>query len=145
MQPIPRPDQIEGYLGDIDHAVSQIRRLWLWAHPDSHRRPQHGSSEVVSGGGRRDLSDTVTATERYRTYLRHAGREVVDARNRLLGAVADLNDALNLLEPPQTPEVADVRLYARPEDEGGIRRAREAKGRREERARATGDWSEVTG
>lgn len=142
---LPTFDQLHAQLADIEHACSQVRERWRWAAPDAFRRPKHGSRELVSGGEGPDTADTVADTERFRVLLRHAARECQDARSRVLGAVADLNDALALLEPPPGAEVADVRLLQHPADRGDLARAKAAQGRREQRAAASGDWSEVTG
>lgn len=87
----------------------------------------------------------VVATEQFRRFIRHAAREIVDGRNRLLTAVADLNDALGLLEPPPGPAVADVRFIPHPADAGDVQRAREAQERRRRRAEASRTWREVSG
>lgn len=143
---IPKPDVLDGFLDDVIHSVGQIRELYRWAEPDAFRRPKHGSVELVSGGGAKpDSADLLASTERYRRLIRHSAREVEDARNRLQGAVSDLNDALMLLEPPPSLDGPDVRFLEHPADSGDVRRAREAQKRRNARARRTGDWSEVTG
>lgn len=143
--PIPNPDQLGRFLDDIRHHADVIEREYRWLQPDAYRGPKHGESDKVSGGEHRDLAGTVGNTDRFRTHLRHAAREVLDAANRLAGAVADLNDAAKLLNPPPGPEVADVRLLPRPADRGDVERAREAQARRQVRAVASGDWGEVTG
>ena len=143
--PIPSPEQLDRLLGDIEDDCRKLRDLWRWAHPDAFRRPKHGSRDVVSGGSTSDVADSVVATESFRTKIRHASREMVDARTRIHGAVADLNDALGLLDPPPGPEVADVRFLPHPADKGDVRRAQQAQSRRNARAAASGDYSEVTG
>lgn len=145
MVDLPKPERLKEYLLDIAHAITQIEDGYRWAYPDAHRRPKHASQELVSGGGERDTADLVAETERFRSNVRHAASQVVDARNRLMGAVVDLNAGLALLEPPPTIEVADVRVIPHPEDAGGVKRAREAQERRHVWAASSGDWSEVTG
>jgi len=145
MREIPNPEQFNALLDDIAHQAFVLRDGFRWAHPDAFRRPKHASAEIVSGGGDHDVSDLVASTDRFRDRLRHACREVLEARNRLNGAVADLNDAMTLLEPPPSVEVADVRAIPRSADQGDLERARAAQDRRNVRAAATGDYSEVTG
>lgn len=145
MVDIPKPDVIEAYLGDVEHAVSAVRDGYRWLFPDAYRRPKHASQELVSGGRPQDVADLALATEAQRRRLRDAARSVVEARNALGRAVADLNDAMLLLDPPPTVEVADVRLLPHPADAGDARRAKAAQARRLARAQRTGDWSEVTG
>lgn len=140
---IPKPDILNAYLDDIAHAAKTVRGHYRTAEPNAFSRPKHGSTELVQGGSKPDLADTLSATDKYRRLLRHAAREVVDARNRLQGAVSDLNDALLLLDPKPGPEVADVRFLEHPEDAGGVRRAKQAQERRMKRAESSGDYSEV--
>lgn len=143
--PLPSPEQFDRLLGDIEADTERLRDLWRWAAPDAFRRPKHGHGDAVSGGERPDVANQVASTETYRKLLRHASRELVDAQNRVRTAVADLNDALQLLDPPAGPEVADVRLLPHPADKGDIVRAQKAQARRQARARQTGDWAEVMG
>lgn len=144
MSRIMTPDQMERHLDEIADQVRMLRDGWRWAHPDAYRRPKHGSAEMVSGGGRRDVADQIVATERYRSHLEVASRDVDNAVGALGHAVATLNDAMRLLEPPPGPEVADVRQLPR-DPRLSVLRARVAKGRREQRAARTGDYAEVTG
>ena len=143
--PIPTSEQLGRSLVDIEHWCDKVRDLWRWAEPDAYRRPKRGSNELVSGGAAPDLADDVISTERYRVLLRHAAREVLDAGNRIRGAVADLNDALALLEPLPSAQVSNATLLPRPADRGDLVRAREAQRHRESRARGSGDYGEVTG
>lgn len=142
---IPKPDQLEGFLGDIEHAIAVVRDGYRWLYPDSHRKPKHASRELVSGGAEHDVGDIVLATERPRAKIRDAARAVVEARNALGRAVADLNDVMALLDPPPSIEVSDVRLLQHPAHIGDLERAREAQARRLTRARRTGDYGEGTG
>lgn len=144
MARIPTPAQLESYLASIQDSIPMVRDGFRWAAPDTHRRPKHGI-ERVRGGGRSDVADLVSGTDRYRTYVETASRSVVEADNALHRAIAALNDALALLEPPPGPEVADARLLEHPADTGDVARARAAQWRREQRARRSGDYSEVTG
>jgi len=142
---IPRPKQLDPYLDDIVHAVGLIRDAYRWAWPDAFRRPKHAAQDAVSGGAPSDVADLVIATSRFRARVAGAAHSVAEARQRLQRAVADLNDAMALLEPPPTAEVADVRCLPHPADRGDIARAREAQERRRLRAVRTGDWDEVIG
>lgn len=143
---IPPPEQLEGFLGDIEEAVGQLRVVWRWAYPNAYRRPTHGSADVVSGGEAPDVADVVAATERFRVHLRSAGRHVRNCRNEILGALNEVRDAMPLLDTREvTPEVADVRFIPHPADRGDLARAKAAQGRRKKRAEASGDWGEVTG
>lgn len=91
------------------------------------------------------VGDQVVATERYRVKLRHAVREVAEARNRLLGALADLRDAAAMLEPRAMAPDPLARAIPHPADRGDLARAKAAQERRLARAQRSGDWSEVVG
>ena len=86
----------------------------------------------------------VVATERFRAKLRHAASEVEDAANRIAGAIADLNDASNLLDGGGSSRPYE-RSLPHPADQGDLALARAAQERRKQRAERSGDWSEVTG
>lgn len=91
------------------------------------------------------VGGVVIATEAFRTKLRHAAREVLDARTRLRGALADLSDATRLIEPKDTTTDQPTRSLPHPANRGDLDRARKAQDRRQRRAHESGDWSEVTG
>lgn len=144
MDSIPTPEKLNAFLDDIVHAAGTIRGHYRTAEPNTFSRPKHGSlAEKLSTGSASDLADLVGMMDRYRRLVRHAAREVVDARNRLYGAVSDLNDALRLLDPPPMPEETVERLLPHPADRGDVRRAKEAQKKRLQRAQRTGDWDEV--
>jgi hypothetical protein len=146
MTDLPRPDLLEEFLGDIEHTVSMVREAYRWAYPNAYSRPKRGQTERTSGGGSGDpTGDVVASTERYRVKLRHAVREVQDARNRLMGAQIDLNDALMMLEPEQSVDPVE-RSLEHPANKGDLARARKAQAKRAERAKKT-PWGseEVTG
>lgn len=144
-QPLPTPDQMASLADDIAYDAGRLTDTWRWALGDAYRRPRHGEGAHVRGGDLEDVAGVVASTERYRSLLRRAAEDVAVARDRLRGALGDLEAAMRLLEPPPGPEAADVRLLPHPADRGDVRRATEAQARRLERARATGDWSEVQG
>lgn len=144
---IPSPEILEGFLGDIEHTTGMVREAYRWAYGNAYSKPKRGQTERTSGGGGSSdpTGDVVAATERYRVKLRHAAREIQDARNRLLGAQADLNDALVMLEPPQSVDPVE-RSLEHPANKGDLERARKAKARREERAKTSPFGAdEVTG
>lgn len=148
---VPTPAQLKAYLDDIVQVVEQggtngipLLEEYRWLEPNAHIRPKRGTAERSSGGGEHDVSDEVAATAAVRGRIEWAARNVVDARNRLLSAVAALNDAVKLLDPPPTIDRHE-RSLPHPADRGDLARARDAKERREKRARLSGDWDEVTG
>lgn len=167
---VPRPDHLDAFLDDVIHDVEQVRELYRWLQPSAFERPRRGASERTAGGGEHDLSDEVVATERVRVLIRHAVREVMDGRNRLAGAKADLNDAQVRLDPEPTVDRHE-RSLPHPADRGDLERARANQQKRLDRAegkpidrgtarvwrdgepveeplrpgRAAGGWDEVTG
>ncbi|HEV8065629.1 MAG TPA: hypothetical protein VGP46_12380, partial [Acidimicrobiales bacterium] len=137
---------LEGFLGDIEHSVTLIREAYRWAYPNAYERPSRGHSERTSGGGTSDpVAGQAAASEKFRRKLRHALREVNEARNRLLGGQADLNDALNLLDADPLPLDTHERDLVHPANRGDLARAKAAQQRRLARAQSTGDYSEITG
>lgn len=165
MSDIPTQDQAEVLLDDIQHATTRLRELWRWAAPSIYERPRRRGMDINPhatkqpedyqmkprgagpGSSTSDpVGDIVASTEKFRRLVRHAGREISDARNRVQSAVADLNDAFKLLDDPHPgPEVADVRYLPHPAGDREIKGAKAAQARRGVRARDTGDYSEVTG
>jgi hypothetical protein len=160
---IPTTDQVEVMLDDIIDYATKLRELWKWAAPSIYERPRRKGMDINPSAAKRPedfqlkprgagpgsnkdpIGDIVTATDRFRTKIRHAGGEIEDAANRLGTASADINDAMLLLNPPPGPEVADVRLLPHPSTPRDMAQAQAAQARRLARARRTGDWDEVTG
>lgn len=145
MARIPTAAQLEAYLASIKDCIPKVRDGFRWAAPDSYRRPKHAAGERVRVHNPADLADLVAGTDRYRSLVESAARGVVAADTALQRAVASLNDALAMLEPPPGPEVADVRYLPHPAQRAEVARAREAQSRRLRRAARSGDFSEVTG
>jgi len=165
MAAIPTQSQVEALLDDIEHNVRRLRELWKWAAPNIYERPKRRGIDInphitkqaedyqmkprsaPPGSGSKDpVGDLVASTEKFRRHARHAGREILDARNRLGTALADLNDAMALLDDPNPdPEVADVRLLEHPAGKRDLAQAQAAQARRGRRAVGSGNWDEVTG
>jgi hypothetical protein len=161
---MPTQGQLDALLDDIEHNAARLRELWRWAAPSIYERPRRRGIDIDlsaskqpqdyqmkprgsgPGSGPGDpVGDIVAATEKFRRLARHAGREIADARNRLGTALADLNDAMRLLDPPLGPEVADVALLPHPAGKRDLAQSKAAQARRGRRAQASGDYGEVTG
>jgi len=140
---LPSPDQLQAFLDDAAHAIKKLGPEFRWLHPNAYSRPKRGTGER-RGGDRYDAANEVAATAGYRGRLEWAARNVVDARNRLFSAVAALNDAVAMIEPPAAVEQLESAL-PHPANRGDIARAKEAQERRRARAVATGRWGEVHG
>lgn len=147
----PRPELLQAHLDDIVVTAQRLGVEYRWLHPDAHRQPQRAAREdgghsrrTHEDGSPANVSDTVIATEHYRSQLEWAARNIRDARNRLLTAVAALHTATGLLDPAATVDRLE-RALPHPADRKDISQAQEAQERRLERAHRNGDWDEVTG
>lgn len=161
MANIPTQPQVDAILDDIDHYAIRLRELWKWASPSFYDRPRRGSvnptttrppedhemkpRSAAPGSFSDPTASALAMSDKVRRLGRHAGREIVDARNRLGSAIADLNDALRELDPPEGPEVADVRLRPHPAGKRDLAQAQAAQARRGRRAVKSNNWDEVTG
>lgn len=143
--PIPTFEELDRDIRDIEGWLAHLRPLWQAALPDAFRRPKRGNRDVVSGGSPSDVADLVADTDAFRSKLRHAARELREARTRVRVAVSDVNDALAKLDRNGGPEAADVRLLPSIASRREQAQAQAAQQRRQARAQASGDYSEVWG